>query len=86
MNFTKLLTSCKEKRQHMSNQAFTTTKKGSHIKWQNLIETIAELVHAPSTSEHKDANENQWEEKAGLGEMQMKTNEKEKQHHLKWTP
>jgi len=32
MNFTKLLTSCKEKRQRMSIQAFTAAEKGSRTK------------------------------------------------------
>ena len=37
------------------------------------------------TSEHKDANENQWEEKATPHEMQIEISEKKKQHHEKRT-
>jgi len=49
MNFTKLLTSSKEKLQGMSNQAFTLAEKSSCIKWQNSTETIAELAHVKWT-------------------------------------
>jgi len=37
-NFTKLLTSCKEKRQGVSNQGFTV-EKGSHIKCKSSLQT-----------------------------------------------
>ena len=40
------------------------------VKWTSKI------------SEHKDANENQWEEKTTPHEMQMKTNENKKQQHV----
>jgi len=44
----------------MSNQSFTATEKGSHIKRQNSTETTTELAQNPSkTNEHKDTNENQ---------------------------
>jgi len=44
----------------------------------------ARQMNPNKTSEHKDAN--QWEEKARPSEMQIKTNEKKKWHHTKWTP
>jgi len=81
MIFTKLLTSCKEKWQEASNQAFIAVEKGApnvrgrSQKWIQM---------SPSkTNEHKDANENHWEAKAAPREMQMKTSEKKKQHHAK---
>ena len=40
-------------------------------------------MNPSKTSEHKYANENQFEEKATPHEMQMKINEKKKRHHAK---
>jgi len=56
MIFTKLLTSCKEKRQEVSNQAFTAAEKGTpnvhgrSLKWSQM--------NLSKTSEPKGANEN----------------------------
>jgi len=43
-------------------------------------------MNPSKTSEHKDANENQWEEKATPHEMQMKISEKKKRHYAERIP
>jgi len=81
MNFTKLLTSCKEKQQRVSNQAFTTTEKGM----SNVCERCRKWsqMNPRKISEHKDANKNQRKEKATPQIRQIKTNEKKKWYHVK---
>jgi len=47
MNFTKLLISCKEKRQGISNQAFTVVEKGLHISDKTQPKQLRNL-HTPN--------------------------------------
>jgi len=52
---------------HMPNEC------GRSRKWSQM--------NPNKTNEHKDANGNQWEEKAAPRKMQMKTSVKKKRHH-----
>jgi len=67
MNFTKLLTSCKEKRQGCRTKHSTWARQTNMEEVENGVKrTLAKPMN------NKDSNENKWKEKAALHEIQIK--------------